>query len=125
MNPVTDLSQFGCSPFRPAWIPHAGNNDLWNETMSLKTITRSKSFQALESAVASHHGEVDLFNELETIAIDAPRGRQWIDTGTATVQRSRSNGVHSYTREACIELIDIAKQGTEPASQDTIEAMGW
>ena len=93
--------------------------------MSFKTITGSKSFQALESVVASHHGEVDLFNELETIAIDAPRGRQWIDTGTATVQRSRSNGTHSYTREACSELFDIAKQGTEPASQDTIDVMGW
>jgi hypothetical protein len=80
---------------------------------------------SLESEVASHHGVVDLFNELETIAIDAPYGRQWIDTGTATVQRSRSNGTHSYTREACSELIDIAKQGTEPASQDTIDAMGW
>jgi hypothetical protein len=93
--------------------------------MSLKTITGSKSFKALESEVASHCGEVDLFNELETIAIDAPQGRQWIDTGTATVQRSRSNGTHSYTREACSELFDIAKQGTEPASQDTIDVMGW
>jgi len=93
--------------------------------MSFKTITGSKSFKALESEVASHCGEVDLLDELETIAIDAPHGRQWIDTGTATVQRSRSNGTHSYTREACSELIDIAKQGTEPASKDTIEAMGW
>ena len=93
--------------------------------MSLKTITGSKAFKTLESVVASHHGEVDLFNELETIAIDAPHGRQWIDTGTATVQRSRSNGTHTYTREACSELLEIASMGTEPASDDTINAMGW
>ncbi len=93
--------------------------------MSLKTITNSKAFKTLESVVASHYGEVDLFNELETIAIDAPHGRQWIDTGTATVQRSRSNGTHTYTREACNELIEIAGRGTEPASEDTMNAMGW
>jgi len=94
-------------------------------SIKLKVITNNRSFRTLEAIVASYHGEVDLFNELETIAIDAPHGRQWIDTGTATVQRSRSNGTHSYTREACSELIDIAKQGTEPASQDTIDVMGW
>ena len=93
--------------------------------MSFKTITNSVSFRTLENAVASHHGEVDLFNELETIAVDAPHGRQWIETGTATIQRSRSNGTHSYTREACEELLECVKQGTEPASEDTIEAMGW
>ncbi len=94
-------------------------------TMSLKTITNSKAFKRLESVVASHYGEVDLFNELETIAIDAPRGSQWVETGTATVQRSRSNGTHSYTREACSELLEIAGGGIEPASQDTMDAMGW
>ena len=93
--------------------------------MSFKAITSSKCFKSLENAVASHHGEVDLFNELETIAVDAPIGRQWVETGTATIQRSRSNGTHSYTREACTELLDCVKQGTEPASQDTIDAMGW
>ena len=93
--------------------------------MSLKTITRSKCFQVLESEVARHFGSVDLFNELETIAVDAPAGRQWIETGSATICRSRSNGTHSYTREACNELLDCVKRGTEPASSDTINVMGW
>jgi hypothetical protein len=93
--------------------------------MSFKAITNSKCFRDLESVVISHYGKVDLFNELETIAIDAPVGRQWVETGTATIQRSRSNGTHNYTREACEELLDCVKQGTEPASRDTIDAMGW
>ncbi len=93
--------------------------------MSHRTITGSRAFKELESVVASHDGAVDLFNELETIAIDAPRGTQWVETRTATAQRSRSNGTHSYTREACSELIEIASRGIEPASEDTINAMGW
>jgi len=80
---------------------------------------------SLETEVVKHLGEVDLYNELETIAIDAPRGRQWALTGTATVQRSRSNGTHSCTREACNELFEIASGGTEIASEDTSHAMGW
>jgi len=93
--------------------------------MSFKAITSSKCFRTLETEVAKHQGSVDLFNELETIAADAPIGSQWVETGTATIQRSRSNGTHSYTREACEELLDCIKQGTEPASKDTIDVMGW
>jgi hypothetical protein len=93
--------------------------------MSFKAITGSACFRALETEAARHHGSVDLFNELETIAVDAPHGRQWVETGTATIQRSRSNGTHSYTKEACKELLDCVRQGTEPASRDTIDAMGW
>ena len=93
--------------------------------MSFKAITNSKCFKSLEIAVASHDGEVELLNELETIAADAPIGRQWIETGTATIQRSRSNGTHNYTLEACTELLECVKQGTEPASQDTMDAMDW
>ncbi len=92
---------------------------------SLRNIISSVSFRKLESVVAGYHGELDLYNELETIAIDAPHCRQWIATGTATIQRSRSNGHQSYTREACIELIELAMEGTEPASEETKHAMGW
>ena len=93
--------------------------------MSFKAITNSKCFKSLESAVDSHGGEIELLNELETIAVYAPFGRQWVETGTATIQRSRSNGVHSYTLETCTELLECVKQGTEPASQGTIDAMDW
>lgn len=92
---------------------------------SLRSIISSVSFRKLESVVASHHGDLDLYNELETIAIDAPHGRQWSATGTATIQRSRSNGYQSYTREACIELIELATEGTELASDETKHVMGW
>ena len=93
--------------------------------MSFNSITRSKCFRSLESEVSDHGGSVDLFNELETIAADAPHGRQWVATGTATIQRSRSNGVQSYTREACEELSELVSQGTENASEDTRHVMGW
>ncbi len=124
MNLITDLSQLNqCEPL--ADISPANSTPNGTMTMSHKTITNSKAFKSLESVVTSHHGEVELLNELETIAIDAPRGMQWIETGTATVQRSRSNGTHNYTREACSELLEIADSGIEPASEDTIDAMGW
>jgi len=93
--------------------------------MSFKAITNSACFRTLETEAAKYYGSVDLFDELETIAVDAPRGRQWIETGTATIQRSRSNGTHNYTREACEELLECIRKGTEPASKDTIDAMGW
>ena len=93
--------------------------------MSFETISRNKCFQALENEVTRHHGSVDLLNELETIACDAPMGRQWAETGTATIQRSRSNGTQRYTREACSELLECVKRGTELASSDTRDVMGW
>ena len=93
--------------------------------MSLNSIVRLKCFRSLENEVARHYGAVDLFNELETIAVDAPHGRQWVATGTCTIQRSRSNGTQSYTREACEELMELVSQGCEKASEDTRHAMGW
>lgn len=92
---------------------------------TLRNIVSMVCFKKLEDVVASHHGDLDLYNELETIAIDAPYGRQWVATGTATIQRSRSNGYQSYTSEACIELTELAMEGTEPASDETKHAMGW
>jgi hypothetical protein len=92
---------------------------------SLSQITRSKGWKALESEVASHYGELDLFNELETIVVSAPEGRQWVETGTNEVSEPRSNGTHDYTAAACRTLLDIVKGGTEPASEDTINVMGW
>ena len=92
---------------------------------SLNQITRSKAWQSLESEVASHYGELDLFNELETIVAAAPEGRQWIETGTNEVAEPRSNGTQEYTAEACRTLLDIVKGGTETASRAPINVMGW
>lgn len=92
---------------------------------SVNQITRSKGWKTLETEVASHYGELDLFNELETIVVSAPDGRQWVDTGTNEVSEPRSNGTHEYTAEACRTLLDIVKGGTEAASEDTINEMGW
>lgn len=93
--------------------------------MSYQRIVGNKSFKALETIVAKYHGEVDLYNELETIAVDAPIGRQWVETGTATISRCRSNGNHVWTTEACKELIELVSAGTEKASEDTMNDMGW
>ena len=92
---------------------------------SIRQIVGSKGWKSLESVVASHYGELDLYNELETIVVSAPEGRQWVETGTNEVSEPRSNGTHEYTAEACRTLLDIVKGGTEEASEDTINEMGW
>lgn len=92
---------------------------------SINQITRSKSWKQLESAVARNHGDLDLYNELETIVVSAPWGRQWVETGTNSVSEARSNGTQEYTAEACRTLIDIVNGGTEVASESTIREMGW
>ena len=68
---------------------------------------------------------MDLYNELETIVVSAPWGRQWVETGTNSVSEARSNGTQEYTAEACRTLIDIVNGGTEVASESTIREMGW
>ena len=53
------------------------------------------------------------------------RAGSGLETGTNEVSEPRSNGTHEYTAEACRTLLDIVKGGTEPASEDTINEMGW
>jgi len=92
---------------------------------SINQITRSKSWRQLESAVARSCGDLDLYNELETIVVSAPYGKQWKETGTNSVSEPRSNGTQEYTAEACRTLLDIVNGGTEAASESTIHEMGW
>lgn len=92
---------------------------------SLNQITSMKAWKTLEAEVIKHHGSIDLYDELETVSIEAPHGRQWCESGTATISRCRSNGFQEWTAQTCGDLLECAKDGTEPASQDTIDDMGW
>ena len=82
----------------------------------------------LKNALAELGGDLELLGEpgdWQAFAVFAPEGFQWIETGSNGITRQCSNSAMSWKPEVASELIEMIGRGIEPASQDTIDAMGW